>query len=110
MEINGKAIYNTKPLAPYQQESLCFTQSKDGKTKYAIYLKAEDSNLPDTIQLPAGFAGESAEIQLLGYKGKLQILMKDGVCSIEISNSIKNDLANSPAMVFRVGVKISQGN
>lgn len=104
MEVNGEAIYNTKPLAPYQQESLCFTQSKDGKTKYAIYLKAEDSDLPDTIQFPAEFAGESAEIQLLGYEGILQVITKDGIGSIIIPNSIKKDLAGSPALVFWVGV------
>jgi hypothetical protein len=80
------------------------------KTKYAIYLKAENSELPDKIQLPTAFAGESAEIQLLGCEGKLQILTNDGVCSIKIPNSIKNDLANSPAMVFRFGDKTTQRN
>jgi alpha-L-fucosidase len=90
MEVNGEAIYNTKWLAPYQSGDFCFTRSNDGKTKYAIYLKAEDSELPDKIQLPAEFVGESAEIQLLGCEGKLQILTKDGICSINIPNSIKN--------------------
>jgi hypothetical protein len=33
MKINSQAIYETKPLASYQEGKWCFTQSKDGKTR-----------------------------------------------------------------------------
>jgi len=102
MDVNGEAIYNTKPLAPYQQGNLCFTQSKDGKERYAIYLNEEQAKLPDFIDLPTDFAGKDSEIILLGHKGKLQVQNKDGRMGISIPKSLKKDLESSPAWVFRV--------
>ena len=41
MRINEEAIYNTRPLAPYREGKVCFTQLNDGTT-YAIYLADEN--------------------------------------------------------------------
>ena len=38
---NGYAIYNTRPLYPYAQGNLRYTQSKDGKHKYEITLNED---------------------------------------------------------------------
>lgn len=35
---NGKAIYGTRPLYPYSEGNVRYTQTKDGKHKYAITL------------------------------------------------------------------------
>jgi len=110
IEVNGEAIYNTKPLAPYQQGNLCFTQSKDGKNRYAIYLNEEQAIIPDFIDLPTDFAGKDSEIVLLGHKGKLQVQNKDGRMGISIPKSLKKDLEGSPAWVFRGGGAIQKGN
>ena len=40
MRVNGEAIYGTKPLPPYGGGHVHYTQSKDGKHKYAIVLLA----------------------------------------------------------------------
>lgn len=37
---NGDAIYGTRPLYPYAEGNVRYTQSKDGKHKYAITLQA----------------------------------------------------------------------
>jgi alpha-L-fucosidase len=62
MNINSQAIYETKPLAPYQEGKWCFTQSKDGKTRYAFYLKEEGEVFPETLELPAGFVKQVGEV------------------------------------------------
>jgi len=103
MEINGEAIYNTKPLAPYQEGNMCFTQSKDGKTRFAFYLNEEQFAIPDFIELPADFSANSAEIRLFGYKGKLQIQTKNGLTRISIPNSTREEMIGSPVLVFWVG-------
>jgi alpha-L-fucosidase len=37
----GYAIYGTRPLYPYAEGNVRYTQSKDGKKKYAITLQEE---------------------------------------------------------------------
>lgn len=39
LQKNGYAIYNTRPLYPYAKGNVRYTQSKDGKEKYAITLQ-----------------------------------------------------------------------
>ena len=41
LEKNGYAIYNTRPLYPYCDGNIRYTQSKDGKHQYAITLTDE---------------------------------------------------------------------
>ena len=38
LECNGEAIYGTRPLYPYCKDNVRYTQSKDGKHRYAICL------------------------------------------------------------------------
>jgi alpha-L-fucosidase len=41
LEKNGYAIYGTRPLYPYCEGNIRYTQSKDGKHQYAITLTDE---------------------------------------------------------------------
>ena len=41
LDKNGYAIYSTRPLAPYCEGNIRYTQSKDGKRQYAITLTDE---------------------------------------------------------------------
>ena len=51
MKVNGEAIYETRPVAPYKEAKTCFTSLADG-TVYAIYLADEDETAPPaTIML-----------------------------------------------------------
>jgi alpha-L-fucosidase len=84
MNINSQAIYETKPLAPYQEGQWCFTQSKDGKTRYAFYLKEEGEILPETLELPAGFVKQAGEVYLLGFPGKLEIKRENKLALVDI--------------------------
>lgn len=44
LDVNGMAIYGTRPLFPYSQDNVRYTQSKDGKHRYAICLLQGDEN------------------------------------------------------------------
>ena len=45
LEENGDAIYATRPLPPYVQDGVAFTQSKDLKRKFAILKDAKNVDL-----------------------------------------------------------------
>ena len=72
LEINGEAIYGTRPIAPYVEGRLRFTRGKDG-TVYAVYLAAEDE-----IRPPAYFSSTQlrptagAAVSLLGSDAELE--------------------------------------
>ena len=105
MKVNGEAIYNSRPLAPYQAGDLCFTQSKDGKTKYLFYLVKENDAIPASVELPAGFAGKASEIKVLGYPQTIKIKEKNGKKLLTLPESFLKGSVNSPAFVFRISEK-----
>jgi len=100
MEVNSQAIYNTIPLAPYHQEEFCFTSSKDGKTNYAFYMKAESKKLEAKISLPEGFIGNEKKIGLLGYDKKLSVNKINGQPTVVLPEKILRQMADSPSLVF----------
>lgn len=72
---NGYAIYGTRPLYPYCSGKLRFTQSKDGRHRYAIYLLDEGEPLPEFIKLPSGVAvGANPQMKV---KGRINV-QRDG--------------------------------
>jgi alpha-L-fucosidase len=100
MDVNSEAIYETKPLAPYQEGEFCFTQSKDEKTRYAFLLKREGEALSATITLPDGFIGTHESVALLGYEGKLRVKTVKGKRVVTLSKKITSTLSESPVLVF----------
>ena len=63
LKLNGEAIYNTRPVKPYEQADCVFTGKRDG-TVYAIILT---DNLPETVTLPAELTAKAGKITLLGF-------------------------------------------
>ena len=71
MKINGEAIYNTRAIAPYKENNICFTQSKDGKTIYVHYLLKENETVPAEISFKGPGINSKATISLMGSVKKL---------------------------------------
>jgi alpha-L-fucosidase len=46
MDINGEAIYSSRPIAPYKEGKIAFTQNRHTQDIYAIYLAEEKEALP----------------------------------------------------------------
>jgi len=102
MKVNSQAIYNSRPLSPYQSDNLCYTQSKDGKTRYLFYLVKENDTLPSSVELPAAFIGKTTEINLLGYSRKLAVQTKQGKKIVMVPKAFHQEMASTPALVFSV--------
>ncbi len=85
MKINGMGIYNTIPLRPYVLDRWRFTQSKDGKTVYAIYLLNEGETVPEVLTL-SRLPFEPNTVSLLGG-GKAKVRKENGQYEIFISSA-----------------------
>jgi alpha-L-fucosidase len=71
MLINSRAIYATKPIAPYKTANVCFTQSKNGDV-YALYLMNETDVLPKSIRVKSPPKFPNKGIALLGSKNAVK--------------------------------------
>ncbi|PKP52293.1 MAG: alpha-L-fucosidase [Bacteroidetes bacterium HGW-Bacteroidetes-1] len=102
MEINDKAIYNTRPLYPYEEDKLYFTQSKDGQKSYAFYLSQEEEELPETIVLSKVFLKDAFEVRLLGFDDLLPVVTHKDHKSVNLTHSIRMKFKDCPALVFAI--------
>lgn len=58
LNINGKAIYNTRTTSSFNDGDVWFTADKDGQTIYALYALKDNENIPEIIEwqghIPSG--------------------------------------------------------
>ncbi|MDR1724823.1 MAG: alpha-L-fucosidase [Bacteroidales bacterium] len=73
LSLNGQAIYATKPVFPYKEGNICYTQSKKNGQIYAIYLLEENEMLPEKIVV-----NKNGEIKKIKISRKQQ---KQSKCS-----------------------------
>ena len=68
MDVNGEAIYFSRPIAPYKDGQTCLTRNRKTGDVYAIYLagKAEDT-LPPKVELDGIRAVRGSQVVLLGH-------------------------------------------
>lgn len=102
MSINDEAIYNSRPLAPYREGKICFTQLKDG-TSYAIYLADEnEKTIPAEIILPSSVVGSKSTVSLLGSKVKLKLEKVGSNFTVHIPQSLQNNPPCENAWVLKI--------
>jgi alpha-L-fucosidase len=66
MKVNSDAIYSTRPLAPYAEGQVRFTQGKDGVVNLIYLPKAGETTLPRNLTLTNLAPAAGATITLLG--------------------------------------------
>ncbi|MBZ5497803.1 MAG: alpha-L-fucosidase [Acidobacteriia bacterium] len=102
MRVNEQAIYNSRPLAPYREGKICFTQLKDG-TAYAIYLADEnEKTLPARITLSAVSPAPNANLSLLGTRESLKWEKTGNELSILIPESVQMNPPCEHAWVIKI--------
>lgn len=100
---NGEAIYNTRITPVYNDGSTWFTQSKDGKTVYAIVCLEEGKTLPKTVVWKGNEPTKNEKIKFL-QTGKTVAWKKTKDGGIEVS--VPNNLpANQAALAFSYKVE-----
>lgn len=104
MTINEEGIHGSRPVAPYSENNIYFTQSKDQRSLYAYMLSDSDE-----VKLPAevSFAVENVKkvrnVVLLGSKAKLQWSYKDGRLVIKVPKALQQQ----SGLKYSAGFKVS---
>ena len=73
INVNGSAVYASRPIAPYHEGDFYYTKSKDSKQINVFHLSETDNYvIPQKLvfNVPADF--KIKEVKLLGYKGKVK--------------------------------------
>lgn len=103
MAVNGEAIYYSKPIAPYSNDNIYYTQSKDGQTIYAFYLSETDQVvMPGEITLKGIAPIGNGTITILGTKTKLKWKLKDGQVTVTIPTSVSSGNSSQHVVVFKI--------
>lgn len=100
MKVNGEAIYGTRPITPYKDDQVVYTQK--GKTVYAIYLpEKEGDGLPDRVFFAGLKPQPGSKIYLLGVKSALNWkIMANGTTAIDISDAVRQSPPCQYAFAF----------
>jgi len=99
--VNGKAIYNTRITKNYHSGQTWFTQSKDGKTLYAIYCIKEGEKLPNEISWTGNLPKKGTSVSLISNGKKLKWKESDGGIKLSLPESLaKQDSGIALAFEF----------
>jgi alpha-L-fucosidase len=103
VEVNGEAIFNTHPLAPYRKDKWAFTANE--QARYAIYLPDGAERIAGAFAIPSLDVDEGAGIQLLGVKGSLKWKKGYEQTVVQVPAAAEKALAEAAAWVFRIEQK-----
>ena len=96
---NGLAIYNTRITKNYHDGQTWFTQSKDGKKRFAIHcLNADESN-PKTIKWNNNLPKKGTEMVLLSTGKKVKWQSINGETTLTLPTGIDKTAALAFAFI-----------
>jgi alpha-L-fucosidase len=105
MKVHADGVYNTIPLAPYEDSNIVYLQSKDKKSMYVYLLSGKTNNvtLPATITLNKIVLNKKSKIVLLDMlKEKIQWeSLSDGTI-IKIPSWLQDKVAGNYAVAFKI--------
>lgn len=91
MKTNSEGIYNSRPVAPYEQGNIVYTQGKDGKAKY-IFVLADDKDeniiLPASIPVDASLVNAKSKVNVLGAKGTCKVVITNGAANVIVPKQL----------------------
>ena len=102
MKVNSEAIYETRPIKPYEHGNWVFTARRDGSV-YAILLAKDDQGaLPSRVAIPAEIMAGRAKVRLVGF-GELKVgETEDGKPTFIIPDAAQGKLPGNYAWVFKL--------
>jgi alpha-L-fucosidase len=100
MKTNSEGIYNSKSLEPYSSGNIFFTQSKDGKKKFAYYLLEDTVKIVNDITIKNFQASPGAKISVAGSAFRLKWKNTDGHLVITLPKGFAKNSAEKHALCF----------
>jgi alpha-L-fucosidase len=102
LKTNGEAIYNTRNTKIYNDGNTWFTQSKNGKTIYAIVCLKEGIPLPEKISWKGNIPAEKSKIKLLHTQKTVKWRKSGDGVEIVLPPNLPGKI---PALVFSFDAK-----
>jgi alpha-L-fucosidase len=100
--VNGEAIYNTRPLSPYREGKMCYTQGRTGSV-YAIYLPEDNEKGPPAkIWITSMNVPQNASVTLLGSSTPLKWEMTGNGLLVDIPEALQSKPPCVSAWVFKI--------
>ncbi|MEQ6120935.1 alpha-L-fucosidase [Reichenbachiella sp. MALMAid0571] len=102
IKVNGEAIYNSKPIAPFKEGNIGMTQQNDGSA-YFFYLAAEgQTEMPSEIVVTSNQPAQGAQVSLLGSNTKLKWTKKGNGFVVGIPKSLQKNPPSKYAWTIEV--------
>lgn len=102
MDINSEAIYETRKIVPYRDGQVCFTQNKDQKAIYAIYLLNEDEALPEIIEVKLPEIPAKAKMTVLGSGAKVKYTIEGDSYKLVLPKKVISKPPSNKAVVIKI--------
>lgn len=107
IKINGEGIYNSKAIAPYSENNVFYTRSKDNKVVYAFVLSNsnEDVKLPASLQFNLSGVKGLKKVTLLGSGQKIKWKEQAGFVTVSIPAALQSNNKLKQAATFKLEYK-----
>lgn len=107
MTINGEGIHGSQPIAPYSENNIYFTKSKDQQHFYAWYIAENDKVLlPSEISFRVVEARRVSKVALMGRPEKLKWTFENGVLTIKIPANLQKQSGLQYIAGFKIDATI----
>jgi alpha-L-fucosidase len=71
IQVNGEAIYGSRPLAPFKEGNVCMTRQNNGNTFFLYLAGPNETVMPKEIRVNSHRPSVGAQVTLLGSNIKL---------------------------------------
>jgi alpha-L-fucosidase len=103
IRVNGEGIYNSNAIAPYSEDNIYYTKSKNSNTTYAFVLSSKDQ-----VELPASLAFHLKDVKkikkvtLLGVKGKVKWHAGEDKVEVTVPANLQANNGLNQAATFKI--------
>ncbi len=102
MKINGNAIYNSKPIAPYKEGQICMTHQKNNVVHLYYLAKEDEQKIPGEIHVKSLQPASGAKITLLGTETTLKWKKKENGFVLYVPEILSNNPPCNYAWTFEI--------
>ena len=106
IKINGEGIYNSNSIAPYSEDNIYYTKSKNSNTTYAFVLSPKDQVvLPPSLTFHLKNIKDIKKISLLGAKGKIKWRSDADKVEVTVPADLQANNNLTQAATFKIAYK-----
>ncbi len=103
MDVNGEAIYATRPIAPFKEGKIAYTQKKDTGAVYALYLAdQEEETLPAKLFFYSISPSTGSAVTLLETGDRLPWEKVGTGALVEIPERIRRKVKSKHAWTLKI--------